>query len=103
MHPHDPYADSTRTPVAGQEIFTPWDFRPDAGWSPEFDLIGYHVEATDGSVGKVHSATKATGASHLVVDTGTWIFGRKVIVPAGAVTHIDHTEPGSISTGARTR
>lgn len=92
MHPRDPYADSTRTPATGPGIFTPWDYRPDAGWAPEFDLVGYHVEATDGSVGKVHSATKATGASHLVVDTGTWIFGRKAIVPAGTVTHIDHTD-----------
>jgi len=60
MHPRDPYADSTRTPATAPGIFTPWDYRPDAGWAPEFDLVGYHVEATDGSVGKVHSVTKAT-------------------------------------------
>ena len=72
--------------------FTAWEFRPDAGWASDFDLIGYHVEAADGSIGKVHEATHATGASHLVVDTGPWIFGRRVLVPAGTVTHIDHTD-----------
>lgn len=72
--------------------FTPWEFRPDAGWAAEFDLIGYHVEAADGSIGKVHEATHGMGVSHLVVDTGPWIFGRRVLVPAGAVTHIDHTD-----------
>src|SRR4051794_21550073 len=46
--------------------FTPWEFRPDAGWAAEFDLIGYHVEAADGSIGKVHEATHGMGVSHLV-------------------------------------
>ena len=71
---------------------TPWNYRPDAGWAPEFDLVGYHVEATDGSVGKVDERHHATGASYLVVDTGPWIFGQKVDIPAGTVTHIDHTD-----------
>ena len=30
--------------------------------------------------------------SYLVVDTGPWIFGRTVVIPAGIVTHIDHTD-----------
>jgi hypothetical protein len=30
------------------------------------------------------------GASYLVVETGPWIFGRKVMLPAGVVTGIDH-------------
>ncbi len=29
------------------EIFN-WNIHPDAGWSADFDLVGYHVEATDG-------------------------------------------------------
>jgi hypothetical protein len=95
--PRDPYADNSGAgslgdPLGGAGPFSPWDYRPDAGWAAEFDLVGYHVEAVDGSIGKVAEATHAMGASHLVVDTGPWIFGRKVLVPAGTVTHIDHTD-----------
>ena len=54
------------------------------------DLVGYDVEATDGSIGKIDEAsTEATG-QRLVVDTGFWIFGKKRLIPAGAVTGIDH-------------
>jgi hypothetical protein len=87
------------TPVAGtsplpgtQPSFSAWDYRPDAGWSADFNLVGYHVEATDGGIGKIDEASQATGASYLVVDTGPWIFGRKVLLPAGTVTRIDHTD-----------
>jgi hypothetical protein len=72
--------------------FRAFDYRPDAGWAPEFDLVGYHVEAIDGSVGKVSQAAHAMDGSYLLVDTGPWIFGRTVVIPAGIVTHIDHTD-----------
>jgi hypothetical protein len=72
--------------------FNPWNYRPDAGWAPGFDLVGYHVEATDGGIGKIDLASQATDESYLVVDTGPWIFGKKVMLPAGTVTHIDHTD-----------
>jgi hypothetical protein len=72
--------------------FNPWNYRPDAGWAAEFDLVGYHVEATDGGIGKIDLASQATDESYLVVDTGPWIFGKKVMLPAGTVTHIDHTD-----------
>jgi hypothetical protein len=91
----DPY-DSERTaevlPAPAAAAFRAWDYRPDAGWAPEFDLVGYHVEAVDGSVGKVSEATHAMNGSYLLVDTGPWIFGRTVVIPAGIVTHIDHTD-----------
>jgi hypothetical protein len=94
--PADPYENSGRAPeidpMPAMAAFRPWDYRPDAGWTPEFDLIGYHVEATDGSVGKVSQATHAMNGSHLVVETGPWIFGRAVVIPAGIVTHLDHTD-----------
>ena len=56
------------------------------------DLVGYHVEATDGSIGKIDEANYETGASRLIVDTGPWIFGRKVLLPAGTVQRVDHAE-----------
>ena len=56
------------------------------------DISGFGVEAVDGSIGKVDEATYDVGRSYLVVDTGPWIFGRKVMVPAGVVRGIDETE-----------
>ena len=70
-----------------------WAFRA----SPEInvqdvDLTGFKVEGTDGSVGKVDEATYEVGGSYLVVDTGPWILGRKVMLPAGVVERIDADE-----------
>lgn len=56
------------------------------------DLSGFAVEALDGSIGKVDEATYEVGRSHIVVDTGPWIFGKKVLLPAGIVRGIDETE-----------
>lgn len=94
LEPRDgSHATPVRSPLPGQQQpFNAWNYRPDAGWTPEFDLVGYHVEATDGSIGKIDEAGQATDDSYLVVDTGPWIFGKKVMIPAGTVTHLDHTD-----------
>jgi hypothetical protein len=70
-----------------------WSYRAESGFGTETrDLAGYKVEATDGSIGKVDEATYDTGASYMVVDTGPWIFGKKVLLPAGVVSRIDRRE-----------
>jgi hypothetical protein len=56
------------------------------------DLTGFHVEATDGSIGKIDEATYDVGASYIVVDTGPWIFGKKVMLPAGVIDRIDRDD-----------
>jgi hypothetical protein len=56
---------------------------------PNIDLTGFKVEARDGSVGKVDEATYEAGASFIVIDTGPWIFGKKVMLPAGVIRDID--------------
>jgi hypothetical protein len=56
------------------------------------DVVGYHVEALDGGIGKVDEATDEVGASSIVVDTGPWIFGKKVVLPAGTIDRIDPDE-----------
>jgi hypothetical protein len=67
-----------------------WSYRPESGFGTETrDLAGYKVEATDGSIGKVDEATYDTGSSYMVVDTGPWIFGKKVLLPAGIVDRVD--------------
>ena len=53
------------------------------------DLTGFDVEATDGHIGTVDEATYDVGSSHVVVDTGPWIFGSKVMLPAGTIHLID--------------
>ena len=53
------------------------------------DLSGFKVEALDGSIGKIDDATNDVGASYIVVDTGPWIFGKKVMLPAGVVRDVD--------------
>ena len=53
-------------------------------------ITGYNVEAIDGSIGKIDDATLETDSGHVVVDTGPWIFGKKVMLPAGVITNVDH-------------
>jgi hypothetical protein len=52
-------------------------------------LAGYSVEALDGKIGKIDEATGEAGRSMLIVDTGPWIFGKKVLLPAGVVERVD--------------
>ena len=57
-------------------------------WS-RLDLSGFHVEATDGEVGKVDEVTHEIGSGAIIVDTGPWIFGTKVMLPVGVISRID--------------
>lgn len=94
MYPVYPYA------------FAPWTWRDPDLWGVQgsqhteieadrrrgIDLSGYRVEALDGSVGTIDKASYETDDSWLVVDTGPWIFGREVLLPAGTVQNINHAE-----------
>jgi hypothetical protein len=53
------------------------------------DVTGFSVEAIDGGIGKVDEATYEAGGSFIVVDTGPWIFGKKVVLPAGVIRDVD--------------
>ena len=53
------------------------------------DITGFSVEAIDGSIGKIDEATNEVGGSYVVVDTGPWIFGKKVLLPAGVIDRVD--------------
>lgn len=67
-----------------------WNYRESAARTPgSANLIGYRVHAMDGDIGKVDESSDDVGASRLVVDTGPWIFGRKVILPAGTIDRVD--------------
>jgi hypothetical protein len=64
----------------------------DGGPGTEIDLTGYAVRATDGRIGSVVQVDRTPGAAYLVVDTGPWIFGHEVLLPAGVVERVDHQE-----------
>jgi hypothetical protein len=70
----------------------PWVFPDALGYtaaqSEEHGLAGYHVEAIDGSIGKIDEV----GDGFVVVDTGPWIFGTKVMLPNGVINNIDTTD-----------
>ena len=53
------------------------------------DLTGFEVEATDGGIGKIDECSTKAGAGYVVVDTGPWIFGKKVMLPAGVIRDVD--------------
>lgn len=69
-----------------------WEYGQNpSDWNDE-QLVGYKVEAADGEIGKIDEASAETGAQRIVVDTGPWIFGQKVLLPAGVVDRVDHDE-----------
>jgi hypothetical protein len=68
-----------------------WNYRTEVT-SSGADLVGYNVEATDGSIGKIDESSVEAGSAFVVVDTGPWIFGKKRMIPAGVVERIDDTD-----------
>ena len=70
-----------------------WSYRRESGFTEATgDIVGYKVEAIDGSIGKIDEATYDAGSSYVVVDTGPWIFGKKVMLPAGIVERVDRDD-----------
>ncbi len=66
-----------------------WTYPEELG---RLDLSGFDVEAKDGSIGKVDEVAYDAGESYIVVDTGVWIFGKKVLLPAGLIERVDRDE-----------
>lgn len=75
--------------MSESQQWDPWSYPQNSGVDVELDLVGYKVEATDGDIGSVDKATNEIGGSLVVVDTGPWIFGKKVILPAGVINRVD--------------
>ena len=80
-----------RTPDAVRR-FDAWNYREESTLGGGSQIIGFRVEATDGHIGKIDEASTLVGDSYLVVDTGPWIFGKKVLLPAGTVNNVDTLE-----------
>ncbi|MBQ1043905.1 MULTISPECIES: PRC-barrel domain-containing protein [unclassified Micromonospora] len=104
MQPFNPWAwrdpsalaggyDQTRPGDVPRQRAADTDDQLDApGPGTPLDLTGYRVEATDGRIGSIDEANEDADARYLVVDTGPWIFGKKVLLPAGTVARVDHLD-----------
>jgi hypothetical protein len=66
-----------------------WTYPDSVG---RLDLTGFDAEAVDGEIGTVEGTSLDAGAGYLVIDTGRWIFGRKVLIPAALVERVDRDE-----------
>ena len=64
-----------------------WTYRGDL--EEVTNLEGFEVVALDGDIGKIDDATYDVGSSYIVVDTGPWIFGKKVLIPAATLVRVD--------------
>ncbi len=53
-------------------------------------ILGYEVAATDGDIGKISIESTEADLEHVVVDTGFWIFSSQRLIPAAAITDVDH-------------
>jgi sporulation protein YlmC with PRC-barrel domain len=56
------------------------------------NLIGYSIEATDGEIGKVddfYFDDETWTIRYMIVKTGNWSFGRKVLISVMALTKLD--------------
>ncbi|WP_371477218.1 PRC-barrel domain containing protein [Kitasatospora sp. NBC_00315] len=67
-----------------------WEHRPESGYVTGTDLAGYRVEAIDGHIGKVDKHTAEADGANIIVDTGVWIFGKEILLPAGCISAVDH-------------
>jgi hypothetical protein len=65
-----------------------WEFPTGVG-NERTDLRGMSVAAVDGGIGKIEDVIEEAVGSSLLIDTGPWIFGKKVLLPAGLVQGID--------------
>jgi hypothetical protein len=69
---------------------TLWQWREHTWESDRVQLEGFSVEARGGSIGKIDEATDDVGSSYIVVDTGSRIFGERVMLPASIIERVDY-------------
>ncbi len=81
----------TTTDIATSNRTDMWTYRDSSSWGSA-DITGLDVEALDGSIGSIDEASYDVGSSYVVVDTGPWIFGKKVVLPAGVIERVDTEE-----------
>lgn len=69
-----------------------WQYRESMRFSASsVDVSGFEVVGSDGTIGTVDKASNEVRVNYIIVDTGDWLSGRQVILPAGTVERIDAT------------
>jgi hypothetical protein len=69
-----------------------WQYRQSMAFSAaSVDVSGFDVVGPDGLVGTVDKASNDVRVNYVIVDTGDWLEGRQVMLPAAAVERIDAT------------
>jgi hypothetical protein len=67
-----------------------WRYRESMAFSAGgVDVSGFEVVGPDGSIGSVDEASNDVRVNFIIVDTGDWLSGRQVILPAYSVQRID--------------
>jgi len=67
-----------------------WKYRESMAFSASsVDVSGFEVVGKDGSIGTVDRASNDVRVNYLIVDTGEWLSGRQVVLPAATVERID--------------
>ena len=51
------------------------------------DLVGFRVDGCDGEAGRI--SYLSFERDYMIVDTGRWLFGRRVVVPTSLVEYVD--------------
>lgn len=70
--------------------FDVWQYRDSMTFAAEdVDLSGFEVVGRDGSIGTVDKASNDVRVNYIIVDTGDWLPGRRVMLPAYTVERID--------------
>jgi hypothetical protein len=60
-----------------------WTYRNDVDPTPAW--VGYSVHAFDGDFGKIDELCTEIGRGNIVVGIGSWLFGKKRLIPASSV------------------
>ena len=72
------------------ETFDVWQYRESMGFSARgVDLSGFEAVGRDGSIGTIDRASNDVRVNYVIVDTGDWLPGRQVLLPAITVERID--------------
>jgi hypothetical protein len=68
-----------------------WQYRESMRFAAStVDLSGFEVVCRDGSsIGTVDKASNDVRVNYIVVDTGDWLSGRQVVLPAYTVERVD--------------
>ena len=94
-YPAEPLVSEPPAPPPGEINPEAAEVAQEAGTSSDLyssdEVIGYHIEAEDGHIGRVEDLLiddERWAIRYMVVDTGTWLPGRKVLVASTWVTGV---------------